>query len=58
MSVLEYIGRQHTLTGTGICNTLHTSQPAYVKLGVASCLFHRARTITTGENIEREEEST
>ena len=28
----------------------------HVKRGVASCLFHRARTVATGDNIRREEE--
>ena len=31
-------------------------QPAHVRRGVASCLFHRARTIPTGDNVQLEEE--
>ena len=29
--------------------------PEHVKRGMASCLFHRARTIAVGENIQKEE---
>ena len=30
--------------------------PEHVKRGVASCLFHRARSVAVGENIRREED--
>ena len=30
--------------------------PMHIKRGVASCLFHCARTVATGDNIRREEE--
>ena len=29
--------------------------PEHVKRGTASCLFHRARTVAVGENIQKEE---
>ena len=29
--------------------------PEYVKRGMASCQFHRARTVAVGENIQKEE---
>ena len=35
---------------------LSSHQPAQLKIGVASCLFHRARTMTTRDNIEKEVE--
>ena len=47
----------------GMYRKTHTNQypqytshhPAHVKRGVASCLFHWARTVARGENIRREE---
>ena len=37
---------------------LHYSShhPEYVKRGMATCLFHRARTIAVGDNIQKEEQ--
>ena len=48
------IHRKHTHTDRYLqYNSYH---PPHVKSGVASCLFHRAKTIATGNNIMKEEE--
>ena len=46
------IHRKTTHTDRYLQNTSHL--PAHVKLWVASCLFHRARTVASTEHIERE----
>ena len=46
--------RKPTHTDRYLQNSSH--HPLHVKRGIASCLFHRARTVATGDNIRREEE--
>ena len=46
--------RKPTHTDRYLQYTSH--HPGYVKRGVVSCLFHRARTVAAGEEVSREEE--
>ena len=56
-------GKQGNINISVYRKTTHTDRylqysshhPGYVKRGMASCLFHRARTVAVGDNIQKEE---
>ena len=49
------IGVYRKMTHTDRYLHYSSHHPEHMKRGVASCLFHRARTVAVGENIKKEE---